>query len=153
MKRLLIVAHQPSPRTRQLAQALLQGATDPAVEDVDVRLCAPLQAGAQDVLDSDAVILSTTENFGLLAGLTKDFLERIYPPCVERTEGRAWALCVRAGNDGEGAVRSTTRIVTGLRWKPMAEPLVLRGDWQDDFAARARELGLLAAASLDAGIV
>lgn len=153
MKRLLIVAHQPSARTRELAEALLDGANDPAVEDVDARLCAPLHAGPQDVLDSDAIILSTTENFGLLAGLSKDFLERIYYPCLERTEGRPWALCVRAGNDGEGAVRSTTRIVTGLRWRAATEPLVLSGDWQDDFAERARELGLLVAASLEAGIV
>ena len=152
MKRLLIVAHAPSPNTRRLADAVLAGARHPDVEGVEPRLLGPLEAGPDDVLGCDAVALLTTENFGAVAGLTKDFLERIWHPCLERTEGLAWALAVRAGNDGTGAVSSTTRIVTGLRWRAIGAPLVLAGPWRDGFVDEAGELGTTLAAGLEAGV-
>ena len=152
MKRLLIVANAPSANTRTLAEAVLLGAHSQEVQGVETRWLEPLEANACDVLDSDAIILGTTENFGLLSGLMKDFLERIYYPCLEQSEGHPWALYVRAGNDGAGAVSSLTRIVTGLRWRAVQPPLLLSGPWQDDFVDRANELGLTLAASLEAGI-
>lgn len=152
-KRLLIVANQPSANTAALVCALLDGARDEAVDGVEVTHKVPLEASAEDVLACDAIILGTTENFGYMSGALKDFLERIYYPCLERTEGLPWALYVRAGNDGSGALDSVVRIVTGLRWKAIRSPLVLRGDWQATYLDDTRELGLLMAASLDAGIV
>lgn len=152
-KRLLIVANQPSANTAALVCALLDGARDEAVDGVEVTHKVPLEASAEDVLACDAIILGTTENFGYMSGALKDFLERIYYPCLERTEGLPWALYVRAGNDGSGALDSVVRIVTGLRWKAIRSPLVLRGDWQATYLDDTRELGLWMAASLDAGIV
>ena len=152
-KRLLVVANVPSANTRALAAAVAAGAADEAVEGVDVVRLAPLEAGPDDVLGADAVLLGTTENFGYMSGAVKDFLERIYHPCLERTEGLPWALWVRAGQDGVGARDSVTRIVTGLRWRAIRPPLVLSGPWRDGFADECRELGLTMAASLEAGIV
>jgi hypothetical protein len=43
-------------------------------------------------------------------------------------------------------------IVTGLRWKAVRDPLLLHGEWQDGFVDEARELGLLVAAGLEAGV-
>jgi len=153
VKRLLIVANAPSANTRTLAEAVLAGAGSAEVDGVEARWLEPLQARADDVLSADALVLGTTENFGLLSGLMKDFLERVYTPCLERTEGRPWALYVRAGNDGAGAVSSLTRIVTGLRWREVQPPLVLAGDWDDAHRDRAHELGLIMAASLEAGVI
>ena len=152
-KRLLIVANAPSANARTLARAVLAGARDEAVDGVEARWLEPLEAGPEDVLGADAIALGTTENFGALAGLVKDFLERIYEPCQERTAALPWALWVRAGNGGEGAVRSTSRIVTGLRWREVQAPLVLAGPWRGDFEDRARELGLTLAAGLEAGVL
>ena len=152
-KRLLIVANVPSPNTRTLAESVIAGARDEGIDDVEVVHRPPLEAGPDDVLACDAIVLGTTENFGYMAGATKDFLERIYHPCLERTQGLPWALWVRAGNDGSGATTSVTRIVTGLRWKAVRPPLVLAGEWRDGFVDEARELGLLMGASLDAGVI
>ena len=60
----------------------------------------------QDVLTANAVIIGTTENFGYMSGLIKDFFERIYYPCLEKTQALPWALYVRAGKDGAGALRA-----------------------------------------------
>ena len=115
--RLLIVSHAPSPNTRSLTEAVLRGARNPEVEGVDSCWVPPLQAGPEDVLGADALILGTTENFGYMSGAMKDFFDRIYYPCLEHTQGLPYALWVRAGNDGAGARSSIERIVSGLRWK------------------------------------
>lgn len=152
-RRLLIVANVPSENTRALVDGVLEGARDDAVDDVEVVHKPPLEATAEDVLGCHAIILGTTENFGYMSGAMKDFLERIYYPCLEKTQGLPWLLYVRAGNDGSGARESVVRIVTGLRWKEVRPPLVMSGDWQAGFVDESRDLGLLMAASLDAGVI
>ena len=153
MKNLLLVCHAPSPNTQKLTQALLQGANDPAVENIDVRCIAPLQAKPEDVMSCHGIILSTTENLGYMSGALKDFFDRIYYPCLEQKQGLPYVLVVRAGHDGTGTCRAVETITTGLRWKAVQEPLVCRGEWQEAFVDQCRELGTTAAASLDAGII
>ena len=87
-----------------------------------------------------------------MAGLIKDFFERIYYPCLEETQGLPFALYIKAGNDGEGARTSIERIVTGLKWRPVRPPLVLTGDFRPAFVEDCEELGLTMAAGLEAGI-
>ncbi len=130
----------------------MEGVTAAEPEHLSLRVKAPLETGAEDVLWADALILGTTENFGYMAGRTKDFFERIYYPCLESRQGLPFALYIRAGSDGTGTRISIDKIVTGLKWKTVVEPLVLRGDWDPDFATQCRELGMTVAAGLDAGI-
>jgi hypothetical protein len=149
-KRLLVIAHAPSPNTLALREAVLAGAGE--IEGVDVSSVAPLEATPDHVLAADAIILGTTENLGYMSGALKDFFDRCYYPCLERMQGRPYALYIRAGNDGTGARRSVETIVTGLRWRKAQEPLILRGDWREEFVVACRELGMAMAAGLDAGV-
>lgn len=151
-RRLLIVANQPSPNTRSLAQAVLRGARNDAIDNVQTTLLDPLSASAEDVLHCHGVIIGTTENFASMSGLVKDFFERIYYPCLEKTQGLPYALYVRAGNDGSGTRQGVERIVTGLRWSAVAPCLLLQGDYRDDFDSQCEELGMLMAAGLESGI-
>ena len=64
-----------------------------------------------------------------------------------------YALYIRAGKDGTGTRRGVETIVTGLRWKAIAEPLICRGEYDKAFVGQCEELGAVVAASLDAGIV
>lgn len=116
-RRLLIVAQAPSPNTRLLLDAVVAGARSPEIGDVQVRVTAPLLAGADDVLAAEALILGTTENLGYMSGALKDFFDRIYYPCLEKTQGLPYALYIRAGHDGTGTRRAVETIVTGLRWR------------------------------------
>ena len=104
------------------------------------------------MLGADAVILGTTENLGYMSGALKDFFDRTYYGVIEEKQGLPYALYVRAGLDGTGTIRGVESIVTGLRWKAVREPLLLHGEWQDGFVDEARELGLLVAAGLEAGV-
>lgn len=151
MQKLLIVSNCPSENTRELQQAVARGASS-AEFNVEVRVREPLAAEPDDVLWADGIILGTTENFGYMSGLIKDFLERIYYPCLEQTEGRPYGLFIKGGLDGQGARSSVERIITGLRWKPIDQPLVLKGEMQPEFVEQCEQLGMQMAAGLDAGI-
>ncbi len=151
-KRLLIVAHAPSPRTLRLRDAVVEGATSDEIDDVEVVVLGPLDAGPDDVIAAGAIILGTTENLGYMSGALKDFFDRSYYPCLEKTQALPYCLYIRAGHDGTGTRRGVETIVTGLRWRAVQEPLVCRGEWQESFIAQCRELGAAMAAGLDAGI-
>jgi len=151
-KKLLIVANTPSPNTCLLAAAVVRGASHPDIENIEAIFKAPLEAGPEDVLLADAIIIGSTENFGYMSGIIKDFFERIYYPCLEKKQGLPYCLYVKAGNDGQGAKNSMEKIITGLRWNPTQEPLILSGQYQESFADACEELGMTVAAGLEAGI-
>ena len=144
------MAHAPSENTLSLRQAAERGARSETA--IDVRVLAPLQAGPDDVLAAQAVILGTTENLGYMSGALKDFFDRSYNPLLERTQGLPCAVYIRAGSDGTGTRRGIETILTGLRWKLVQEPLVCRGPWQPAFLDQVEELGAAMAAGLAAGI-
>lgn len=150
---LLVVAHDPSPNTRRMVKAVMRGASHEDIESVDARHVRPLEAGPDDVLACDAVILGTTENLGYMSGALKDFFDRTYYQVIEQTEGLPYALYVRAGMDGTGTRRAVESICTGLAWKPVQDPLICRGEWQDEFLQQCEELGMYMAASLDSHII
>ena len=151
-KRLLIVAHAPSPNTRRLLDAVMKGAQAPEIAGVEVLHKPPLQAGPDDVLAANAVILGTTENLGYMSGALKDFFDRSYYSVLEKTQGMPYCLYIRAGHDGTGTRRGVETIVTGLRWRAVQEPLILRGGWQEAFIPPCEELGMAMAAGLEAGV-
>ena len=151
-KHLLVVSHTPSVNTQTLTDAVMRGAKHPDIDGVEVRLMAPLQAKPDDVLWANGIILGTTENFGYMSGALKDFFDRSYYPCLEKTEGLPYGLFIRAGLDGTGTRKAVERIVTGLRWKAVVEPLILKGEFSEDFIAPCEELGMTLAAGLEAGV-
>ncbi|MGA7985088.1 MAG: NAD(P)H-dependent oxidoreductase [Burkholderiales bacterium] len=151
MKTLLIVYHTGGAKTAQMAEAVERGAkAEPGVRVV-VKRCA--EADPDDVLAADGLILGTPENFGYMSGMMKDFLERIFYPCEGKVAGRPWALFVGAGQDGAGAVSSVERIVTGLRLKKVAEPVVVVKELQPGQITALEELGAAFAAGLALGVL
>lgn len=129
------------------------GVRNPEIENVNVRSLSPLETQPEDVKSADALIIGTTENFGYLAGLTKDFFDRCYYECIDMTEGLPFAFYIRAGHDGTGATHAIESITAGLKWKLVKEPLICRGEFKQSFLNQCEELGLSMAASLDAEII
>jgi multimeric flavodoxin WrbA len=151
-KNLLIVAHAPSPNTRRLAEAALEGARHPDIESVSALWKPPLEAGPEEVMACDGILLGTTENLGYMSGALKDFFDRTYYKVIDAKQGLPCALYIRAGHDGTGTRRAIESIVTGLSWHWIQEPLVCQGEWRDEFVDQVAELSLNLAAGLDAGI-
>lgn len=167
MKTLLIVWASTTGGSRQMAEAAGQGARaalEPG-EAVAVRCLHAARAGPADVLASDALVLAMPEHLGSMAGPMKDFLDRIYYPCLDRVNGRPWALLVCAGSDGTGTIRQAERIATGLRLRRACEPVLVITNAQTPEAilatktiapaelARCEATGGLLAAGLAAGVL
>jgi len=150
-KTLLIVAHAPSKNTEKLAQAAFNGANH---EDIAVKviLKSPQDTQPEDIMAADALLLGTTENLSYMAGLTKDFFDRCYYAVLEHKQGLPFALYIRAGFDGTGTKLAMKTIITGLRWNQIQDTLILKGDWQNEFAEQVEELAMTLAAGVEAGI-
>jgi multimeric flavodoxin WrbA len=151
-RRLLVVSHSRSGATQSLADAVVAGATSDDIDEVEVRVKRAFDADVDDVQWCEGIVLGTPENFGYMSGALKDFLERIYYDVLEETRGLPYALFVKGGHDGEGAIRSVERIVTGLHWKAVLAPVLTVGDIDDAARARCYELGITFAAGLEAGV-
>jgi len=151
-RRMLIVFHSRTGSTAAMTDAVVAGATDDAIDGVEVGVQHAFDTTVDDVRACNAIVLGTPENFGYMSGAIKDFFERVYYPLLDETPGLPYALFVKASTDGDGAVRSVERIVAGLRWKLAVPPVVVVGDVGDDDLERCRELGATIAAGLDAGI-
>jgi multimeric flavodoxin WrbA len=131
---------------------------------VEVARRQAAEAGPRDALAADALLIATPEHLGSMAGPMKDFLDRVYYPCLERVNGRPWALLVCAGSDGQGTIRQAERIATGLRLRRVAEPVLVITNAQTPQAilapktiaprdlARCAETGAALAAGLAAGV-
>ena len=149
---LLIVFHSQSGSTLKMAEAVARGATNEDISGVCVRSVDALAATSEDLLWANGLILGTPENFGYMSGALKYFLDRVYYPCLGKVDGVPYALFVRAGNDGLGAVTSIERIVSGLALRKVQEPLMMVGDFDPGILIDCEELGMTMAAGLEAGI-
>ena len=110
------------------AQEVTAAARDGAatVEDVQVVFRRAQHADATDLRDCDALLVATSENFGAVAGMTKDFFERVFYPCEHAVAAKPYAVIVCAGTDGTGAMRDIDRIATGLRMKKVLAGVTYR---------------------------
>jgi len=135
-----------------MAEAVIRGAQNPDISDVEVRVRLALEADSDDLNWADAFILGTPENFGYMSGAMKYFLDRVYYDCENKMGGKPFALFVRAGNDGSGAINSLRRILSGLAVKEVQEPVLIAGEFDAARLSECEELGLTLAAGLEAGV-
>jgi multimeric flavodoxin WrbA len=148
---LIIYGGHEGGRTQQLLEAVRQGvlATE---ENIELRVLPALQAGVDDLLWANGLLIGTPEHFGYMAGAIKDFMDRTFYPVEGKVDGLPYAVFVSAGNDGTGAVSAIDRIALGYKWKKVAEPLIIKGDITDADLQRCGELGQTMAAGLALGI-
>jgi len=135
-----------------MAEAILRGARSDDIDAVETRMLRAGDAGPEDLLWADAVILGTPENFGYMSGAMKDFLDRTYYPCEGKVESLPYAIFISADNDGSGALSSIQRIAKGYPLRPVQEPIISCGETTDDVLAACRALGMAMAAGLEMGV-
>ena len=149
-KRLLVVYHTQSGNTGRLAEAVVRGARRVAETETVVKRA--FDAGVDDLLACDALLLGTPENFGYMSGALKDFFDRTYYPCEGKLTALPYAVFVSAGNDGTGAVREIERIARGYGWKAVADAVIVRKLVTDEALVQCEELGEAIASGLGLGI-
>jgi multimeric flavodoxin WrbA len=166
MPRLLIVHHSPTRALRTLTDAVVSGANDDAIEDVEVSVLEALafargEAGHENLLEADGYVLGTTANFGYMSGAMKHVFDSTFlqiggalsdDGSGQQSEGatsrRPFGLYVHGRYDTTGAVRSVLSITGALGWKQGYDVLEAMGDVSDADTAAAYELGGTIAALL-----
>ena len=129
-------------------EAVRDGASDDAIEDVEVVTRTALGASATDVLEADAYLLGTPANIGYMSGALKHFFDTVYYPVMDDTARRPYAAFVHGNSDTTGAVRAIEAITAGLDWKRARDPVEVVGDPGRVDLDACYELGGMVAASL-----
>jgi len=159
MARLLIVHHSPTSSLQRISDAVVAGATDDAIEGVEVVVRPALEADAEDVLAADGYLLGTSANFGYMSGALKHFFDTIFLEAggslaEDGSAGsgaggkKPYGLWVHGRYDTTGAVRSVQSIVQALSWTQSADILEILGDVTEADLEAARDLGGTLAALL-----
>jgi NAD(P)H-dependent FMN reductase len=143
---LLVVHHTPSPALQSLLEAARAGAA--LVPEVEVVTRPALSASASDLLAADAVLLGTPANLGYMSGAMKHFFDVVYYPCLEAKIGLPYGVYVHGQNDTTGAVNSIDKATTGMKWRLVAEPVLIIGDPTAADREAVTELGGTLAAGL-----
>lgn len=150
MKRLLIIYHSQGGSTERLAQAALRGAQ--REREVETVVRRAFDAGIDDLLACNALLIGSPENLGYMAGAIKDFFDRTFYPAEGRVDQLPYGIFVKAGNDGTNTVTQIERIGRGYKFRQVADPIIIRGDVTAEDEARCEELGQALAAGLAFGI-
>lgn len=159
MSRLLLVHHSPTATMRALTDSVLSGATDDAIQGVEVIAREALAATAADALAADGILLGTPANFGYMAGAMKHFFDSTFldlgGALADDGSGapaaggkKPFGLYVHGRYDTEGAERSVLSIAGALPWRLSAPVLSVLGDLTEEHREAAYELGGTIAALL-----
>ncbi len=172
MPRLLVVHHSPTASVRALSDAVVAGARDDEIEEVEVVVRRALEAAddaavdglVEDLLAADGYVLATPANFGYMSGALKHFFDSTFlavggalsddgsaGDSSGSTAGRPFGLLVHGRYDTTGAVRSVLSIVGALSWRQSAEVLEVMGEVDDEAREKGYELGATLAALLADG--
>jgi multimeric flavodoxin WrbA len=148
--RLLVVYHSHGWRTAAMAEAVVRGAVDAAVVEVDCKRA--FDAQLDDLLQAQGYLFGTPETFGSLSGALKDYFERTYYPAQGQLNGRPYASFICAGNDGSGAALAIARIARGYGLKEVQPALIAHSDSVHEHLPACEELGATLAHGLAMGV-
>jgi len=139
MTKILIVYHSQTGHTKQMADAVCDGAK--AIDGVEVLLKKASDATLDDLLACDGLAIGTPENFGYMSGMIKDFFDRTYGEAQDNVFRKPFVIFISAGNDGSGALRAIERIALGYKFKNVFTPVIARGKITEEILEQCRELG------------
>ena len=135
-----------------MADAVIAGAKSEDFENVNVVAKSPFDANADDLLNASALILGTPENFGYMSGALKDFFDRTFYEVEGKISPLPYAMFVKAGNDGTGAVAAIRRIAPGYPFIESQDPVIVKGTLTKEDLEKCFNLGITIAAGLDLGV-
>jgi len=139
MTKILIVYHSQTGHTKQMADAVCEGAK--SIDDVEVVLKEAADATLEDLLTCNGLAVGTPENFGYMSGMIKDFFDRTYGAVQDKVFRKPFVVFISAGNDGTGALRAIERIALGYKFKTVFHPVIAKGNVTEDILKQCRELG------------
>ena len=132
-----------------MCRSVIDGANSVESTRVSVQCSRVVDLTCDHVIGCSAIIVGTPINFGYMSGLMKDFFERIYYDCLDITVGKPYGVFVKGDTDVDGGLSSIYKIITGLAWKEVAEPVCHVGRVDSEVTRACFELGASVCAGLD----
>jgi len=136
--KILIVYHTQSGNTEAMAKAVAEGAKGAGATVVLKK--AP-EASADDVLSADIVAIGTPNYFGYMAGMIKDFFDRVWATIRDKVADKPYVTFGSKGGGGAQALESVERICDGLKMVRAAEGVMATRQPTPEVIAQCKELG------------
>ena len=95
-KKIIFISHSPSKNTKALSDIVTKTVNSKNLK-INIEVFSPLKISSESIKKSNGVIIGTTENFGYMAGATKDFFDRCYNELLDNSQGLPVFYYFRAG--------------------------------------------------------
>ena len=138
MKNLLIVYHSQSGNTEAMAKAIAEGAT---AAGATVALKKAVEANDTDILNCDAVAIGTPNYFSYMAGMVKDFFDRVWAMVREKMADKPYVAFGSYGGGGTVAIETVEHICDGLKMKKICDSVSAQREPTEENLAACKELG------------
>jgi flavorubredoxin len=136
--KVLIVYHTQSGNTEAMAKAISEGAK---TAGATVVLKKASEAGVDDLLSADVVAIGTPNYFGYMAGMIKDFFDRVWATVRDKVGDKPYVVFGSKGGGGAQALESVERICDGIKMARVSEGLMSTRQPTPDVLAQCKELG------------
>jgi flavorubredoxin len=138
MKKVLIIYHSQTGNTEAMAKAMFEGAKSAGAT---VNLKRAVDANAEDILACDIVAIGTPNYFGYMAGLVKDYFDRVWATIRDKVANKPYVTFGSKGGGGAQALDSIDRICNNLKMIKASESILVTRRPTDEDLAKCRELG------------
>ena len=139
MAKVLIVYHSQGGKTKQMAEAVAEGAK--GVANTQVTLKTGLEAGLDDLLACDGLALGSPDYFSYMAGGIKDFCDRTYYPSQGKVTGKPAVAFGSAGGPAEKVLGCLEKALGWFKLEKIADSAGASGSIAPEVLAECRELG------------
>jgi len=138
MKKVLIIYHSQSGNTEAMAKAVYEGVRSGGATAI---LKRAVDAGVEDLLGCDIIAVGTPNYFGYMAGMIKDFFDRVWAGIRDKVGNKPYVTFGSKGGGGAQALDSVERICDGLRMVRAYQSVLATRKPADEDLAHCRELG------------
>jgi flavodoxin len=138
MAKVLIVYHSQTGNTEAMAKAVAEGAKSAGAT---VYLKKAIDADAVDLIGCDIVAFGTPNYFGYMAGLLKDYFDRIWATIREKVANKPYATFGSKGGGSAQALESVEKICNNLRMRRVADGILATRAPSEQSITECFELG------------
>ncbi len=145
MSKILIIYHTLSGNTEDAAHLVAEGVR----EDKDVQVTVKLarEAGSEDLLSCDGIVVGTPDYFDYMSGMVKDFFDRTFYATRDDVRGKPCVTFVTHGGGGK-ARDSLIRICDSFHFNMITGPVMVQDRPDEEEAEALRNAGRMLAAAI-----
>ena len=120
MKKVLIIYHSQTGNTEAMAKAVAEGAL---AGGATVVMKKAADANEKDLLDCDVVAFGTPNYFSYMAGMVKDFFDRVWAVVRDKMANKPYVAFGSYGGGGMPAIESLEKICDNMSMKRLFDSI------------------------------